>query len=135
MPTSAEQAIYLDSSAIVKLVVTEAQTAALRAHLPPDATLISSALARSEVARAVMPQGPSASAAAARVLERFELLAISEDVLRRAGEQQPAAMRTLDAIHLCSAMALEAAATEFVCYDRRLAAAARDQGFVVTAPA
>lgn len=82
-----------------------------------------------------MTQGPAASAAADAVLERFDLLGVSEDILRQAGQQQPPTMRTLDAIHLCSAMALESAITEFVCYDLRLSAAARGLGFAVTAPA
>jgi len=82
---NAERAIYLDSSAIVKLAVAEAESAALRHYLRGRAPLVSSALARTEVARALLPIGAAAVRRGLDVLRRIELVRISDRILVAAG--------------------------------------------------
>jgi predicted nucleic acid-binding protein len=132
---NAEKVVYLDSSAIVKLVVREAETAALRRFLRRRRTVVSSALARTEVLRSVMAHGEQAQKTAESVLARFELLRINDRVLRAAGVLPPAGLRSLDAIHLASALALGDNLTHIVCYDDRLARAATECGLATAAPA
>ena len=133
---SAETLVYLDSSAIVKLVVREPGTAALRRHLRRRATPVSSAFARTEVVlRAVTAHGEPATKLAHVVLGRFELLRINDRVLRTAGALTPSGLRTLDAIHLAGALTLESDLKRVLCYDARLAEAFEDRGLKVVAPA
>jgi len=130
----AERAAYIDSSAIVKLVVRENESDALRAHIPDGRVLVSSAIAATEVLRATARHGEQAVETARAVLARIDLLALDEDILEAAGTLQPANLRSLDAIHLASAIALRGSVDEFLCYDDRLSAAAADAAFAVTMP-
>ena len=132
--TSASRVTYLDSSAIVKLVVREPESAALRRYIRRR-RLVSSALARAEVARAVMPLGETASRRARDVLSRIDLVRINDRVLTMAGAMEPASLRTLDAIHLATASLFGATLSRIVCYDERISRAAEAGGWRVTAPA
>jgi len=132
---SAERATYVDSSALVKLAVREPQSAALRRYLARRRTLVSSALARTEVMRALLPLGPDAVRRGGAVLARLDLLRISDRVLDAAGFLAPADLRSLDAIHLASAGQLGPDLRGFVTYDERLALAATARGFRVIRPA
>ncbi len=133
--TPRELATYVDSSAIVKLVIVEPESAPLRRHLAAGGALVASALARTEVARALLRLGPDAVARGHEVLARFELHRITDRVLTAAGALEPPALRSLDAIHLATAAALGPALREIVTYDTRMAAAARARGWTVSAPA
>jgi predicted nucleic acid-binding protein len=126
--------IYLDSSALVKLVVREPESAALRGYLRADPERASCALARVEVIRAVRPQGPAAVARARRLLRRLDLLALDDELLDRAAALDRAVLRSLDAIHLAAAQTLTDAITAVVTYDHRMAAAAAALGLPVVAP-
>src|SRR6266540_2477060 len=132
---SAERAIYLDSSAIVKLAVEEPESAALRRYLGRRRPLVSSALARTEVGRALLPLGPDAVRRGRDVLARVELLRINDRVLDAAGQLAPADLRSLDAIHLASAEQLGSDLRGFVTYDERLAMAAAGRALRVIRPA
>lgn len=131
---SAERAIYLDSSAIVKLVVREPESAALRRYLRRRRPLISSALARTEVARALLLLGDDVVARGQDVLTRFDLARVNDRVLTAAGSMLPANIRSLDAIHLATAEQLGADLARIVTYDDRMSRAARALGFAVAAP-
>ena len=131
---SAERATYLDSSAIVKLVVAEPETAALRRYLRLRRPLVSSALARAEVARALLPLGEQAVRRGRQILARLELIRISDRILSGAGSLLPAELRTLDAIHLATARQLGSDLGRIVTYDQRLRAAAEATGTKVAAP-
>lgn len=128
-------AIYLDSSAIVKLAVRERNSDALRRYLRRRRPLVCSALARTEVLRALLPSGEAAIEAGRRALSRVDLVRINDRVLSRAGGLLPLELRSLDAIHLATAAQLGTDLGEIVTYDVRMAAAARFQGFKVSSPA
>ena len=132
---SGERAIYVDSSALVKLAVREAELAALRRYLGRRRPLVSSALARTEVVRALLSLGPDAVRQGREVLARVDLLRINDRVLDAAGLLAPADLRSLDAIHLASAEQLGSDLRGFVTYDERLATAAAGRGFRVIRPA
>lgn len=132
---STDQVTYLDSSAIVKLIVREIESDALRRYLRHRRPLVSSALARVEVSRAVLPLGLKALQTATDVLTRIDLIRVSDRVLDHAGMLEPAEIRTLDAIHLASASLLDDSLACFVCYDDRLSQAARDRDWTVKSPA
>jgi uncharacterized protein len=132
---SAERRLtYVDSSAIVKLAVAEPESKALRGYLSRRQPLVSSALARTEVARALMPSGPEAVALGQEVLRRIQLLRVTDRVLTESGRMTPADLRSLDAIHLASVRQLGSAVKQIVTYDERMAGAARASGWSVAAP-
>ena len=127
---------YLDSSALVKLVFAESESAALSRFLVEWRNRASSVLARTEVARVAKRVGASAEARtrAADVLEHIALIALDDGIVTRAGEVEPLALRTLDAIHLATALSLGDDLGGLVTYDRRLADAARRAGLTVWSP-
>jgi predicted nucleic acid-binding protein len=132
---ASERATYVDSSAIVKLAVAEPESRALRRHLRGRQPLVTSALARTEVARALLPLGEDAVARGEQVLARLQVLRLNDRVLKAAGRLQPTELRSLDAIHLASAMQLEPSLRGMVTYDSRMADAARAIGWQVKSPA
>lgn len=127
-------AIYLDSSAIVKLAVREPESDALRRHLRRRRPWVSSALARAEVLRALLPGGERALAAGRAVLARCDLVRVNDRVLKLAGEMPPVELRSLDAIHLATAKRLGDDISELVVYDERMAMAAQRLGYRVSSP-
>jgi predicted nucleic acid-binding protein len=128
--------LYLDSSAIVKLVAPEPETAGLVQTLRSDPDAISSALAQVEVTRAVMRAGATRERAsrAAAVLERIALVPIEAGILGRAAELPPPDLRTLDAIHLATALLLRPDIAGLITYDGWLAGAAAAAGIAVLTP-
>jgi uncharacterized protein len=128
--------LYLDSSAIVKLVVPEMETDALVATLRPHRVRLSSALARVEVARALLRGGASDLAdRATQILARMELVPVDAEVLSEAVHIGPPGLRALDAIHLATVLLHRDDLDGLVTYDRRLASAARVAGIPVLHPA
>lgn len=127
-------AVYLDSSALVKLVVAEKESAALRRFLRSRPDRISSALARVEVLRAVRLQGAPIVERAKRVLERIRLLKLDDALLDAAAALSPGLLRSLDALHLASAEALGGDLECVVTYDRRMSGAANLLGLPVRSP-
>lgn len=130
--------IYLDSCALLKLLVPETETPELRALLSARAAEghATSALARTEVARALIRVGapPELNDAAEEMLDRVLRIRLTDSVLRSAGMFPMRHLRSLDAVHLASAEHLEQALTSFVTYDKRLAGAAADRGLPVESP-
>ncbi len=126
---------YLDTSALVKLVVAEAETAALRAWLQEtDRTPVSCDLARTELMRAVRRAAPDRVIQARAVLDSITLIQLATATFEEAGRLDPALLRTLDAVHLAAALELGDDMESIVTYDERLAEAAQNNGIPVTAP-
>jgi uncharacterized protein len=131
---SAERLTYLDSSAIVKLAEVAPETLALRRYLLRRRPYISSALARTEVMRALLPRGPDAVRRGDDVLLNIDLVRVNDRILRLAGELPPPTLRTLDAIHLATARLLGGSLARLVTYDQRMLDAAHLLGLTVTSP-
>ena len=126
---------YLDSSALVKLAVVEAETSALEADLAARDGLVASVLVVVECRRAAR------RAANRRVVQRIEevlqavyLIDLSGPLLDRAARLAPASIRSLDAIHLASALSVEEPALDVITYDGRMADAAQANGLRVAQP-
>lgn len=128
--------IYLDSSALVKLALTEPESASLVRWLAERSgqPLVSSALHRAEVPRAVWRAEPGALPRSYRVLKRIARVALTADVLDNSATLPPQALGAAHAIHLAAALALKRDLTAFVAYDERLLAAATDAGLPVASP-
>jgi uncharacterized protein len=129
--------VYLDSSALVKLVVLEPESVALRHFLRTRALRISSALAEVEVPRALSRAGFGSveGRRAAAVLARIALVDVDHGILRSAATLAPPDLRSLDAIHLATALSLGHDLAGIITYDQRLASAANDADVAVWAPA
>jgi len=127
---------YLDTSALVKLVVTESESTALKAYLRAiDAdTLFTAALARTELVRAVAGAGVRAVAQARRILDDLDTINLTRDLLDAAADLRPARLRTLDAIHLAAAQRAGTELRALLTYDSRMAAAAADLGMAFAGP-
>lgn len=128
-------AVYLDSSAFVKLVVEETESVALRAYLANHgARRVSSALLRAESLRAVRHLGPDALATVREGLRRVDLIGIDDRILDAAGTLEPQVLRTLDAIHLATAIAVGDDLDAIVTYDERMLDAASLLGLRAATP-
>ncbi len=129
--------IYLDSAAVVKLVHAEAESQALRDWLGHRSSLgwTSSVLIEVETVRALARHAPDAISRLPPILDLMDLVEISPPVRALAQTVTPPAVRTLDAIHLATALRMGHQLTSFVTYDRRLADAASAAGLTVDSPA
>lgn len=128
--------IYLDASALVKLVQLEAESAALRDYLRRHRSeeRLSSALSRVEVVRAVSRAGTEAITRARSVLARLYLVPLDRHLLDAAAELGPPVLRSLDSIHIASARLLRAELRAVITYDARMADATRALDLPVVAP-
>ena len=128
--------LYLDSSAIVKLVLPEPESEALFRLLDSHPERITSALARVEVLRTVRRagEGEPVLRRAEEVLVRLGLIKVDAEVLRAATHLEPKSLRSLDAIHLSTALSIGGQLGGMAVYDPRLAEAAKDNGVNVLAP-
>lgn len=127
---------YLDTSALVKLVVREGETRALKDHLEAveDKDLFTAALARTELVRAVTGAGPAAVTHARRILAGLNTVNLTRSLLDAAAQMPAPRLRSLDAIHIAAAQRAGADLRAIVTYDARMSEAARDLGIVVESP-
>ena len=129
-------AYYVDTSALVKLVVEETETTALLTWLDADdRTAVSCDLTRTELLRATRRAAPDQLVRARQVLDGLTLTEVTAAVFEAAGRLDPTILRSLDAIHLAAALDLGDDLDGIVTYDERLAEAARTNGVPVLAPA
>jgi uncharacterized protein len=128
--------IYLDSSALVKLAITEPESPALTAWLgqSANAVRVSSPIVRVEVPRAVWRADPGSLPQAYAVVRRVRDIRMTASVLTRAAGARPVTLRPLDALHLASALAIRHDLSAFVSYDKRLLTAAEEAGLPVASP-
>lgn len=129
--------IYLDSAAVVKLVHAEAESVALRGWLDERAGTgwISSVLTEIESFRALARYAPDAVPRLPAVLDQIELISLNPPIRILARSVRPATVRSLDAIHLGTALHARDALTSFVTYDKRLLGAAVAAGLPAGSPA
>ena len=129
---------YVDSSAIVKLIWSEAESSALAEFVLSDErsakTLITSAVSRIEVLRATRRRDGSLLSRAREVLEAFSQFEITEAIMETAAMVGSPNLRALDAIHLATAMENASGMRALITYDTRLAQAARELGLPVASP-
>ena len=126
---------YVDTSALVKLVVIELETPALRGWLfSEERDLVSCDLTRTELLRVVRRAAPERAVQARALLESITLMQVGTSIFTEAGRLEPTMLRTLDAIHLAAALALGDDLESVGTYDERLAQAARLNGVGVTCP-
>jgi uncharacterized protein len=127
-------AVYVDASALAKLLVEEPRGDDLRAFLAPFDRQATSIVGRVELERTVARRAPDRRADVAALLDDLMIVALEPEVARAAAAVGPSTLRTLDAIHLASAALLGEDLEAFVTYDRRLADAAAALGMPVASP-
>lgn len=128
--------VYLDTSALVKLVVNEPESDSLAHWLDdtPYSMLVTSVIGRVELVRACRRHSDQAAVAAVALLAELALVPMDATVLEIASTVGPETLRTLDALHLASAIGLRSRLQAFVAYDVRLVAAADHARLPVVAP-
>ncbi|HZV72401.1 MAG TPA: type II toxin-antitoxin system VapC family toxin [Conexibacter sp.] len=128
--------IYLDSSALLKLLHEESESAALADWLTAHAgvPVVSSELAKVEVVRACRRVNPDVLPEATALLAGLDLIPMSGTVIDEAADVGETTLRSLDALHLASALLIRGELSTFVAYDRRLADAASAAGLELLAP-
>jgi predicted nucleic acid-binding protein len=128
--------IYLDSSALLKLLHEEPESAALADWLSARTTIpvVSSELAKVEVPRACRRVNAEALPEARNLLAELDLIPLTSDVIDEAADGGEALLRSLDAIHLASALSLRADLAAFIAYDHRLGDAASAAGLELVTP-
>lgn len=127
---------YFDASAFVKLVRREAESEVLLDLVHRDWDLLgSSEILAIEVSRAARRAGGDAPTRAARLLSALTLLPLSPELRSQACIVGPPGLRSLDAIHLATALSVRDRVGAVFTYDKRLAEASADSGLVVIAPA
>jgi len=131
--------IYLDSCALVKVVLPEAESQALQVFLDrhSETRQVSSAIVRTELRRALLRKEAQQYRfeLAEQVLASLRMVDVAAPLLDAAGAIPGKPLRSLDAIHLATAELLQPNVHMFVTYDQKLAAAAEERGFRVAAPA
>ena len=126
---------YLDTSAAVKLLMTERASPALRRWLRPRPVRASASLLRVELLRIVRRAGlPGLIPEARKLLAGVHLIHLDDSLLDRAANLDPTDLRTLDSIHLAAAASLGDELAAIVSYDDRLLAAATSLGLPIATP-
>lgn len=128
--------IYLDSSALLKLLHEETESTALADWLAAHAEtpVASSELAKVEVVRACRRINPATLSEATALLAGLDLIPLSGTVVDEAANVGGTTLRSLDAIHLASALSIQAELSAFIAYDHRLAEAASTAGLELHTP-
>jgi predicted nucleic acid-binding protein len=118
----------------VKLPLQEGEQEALLAELAQWDGYVSSSLLGVEAIRACERYGEGYAADARSFLMDMSLLPLEDTVLAVAASIEPATLRSLDAVHLATALSIRDEIGAFITYDQRLGQAAAGQGLVVTQP-
>jgi hypothetical protein len=131
--------IYMDTSALTKLLIAEPETAELRvwltAHIEQGESAATSTLGRVELMRTVARYGEAGQSDRARyLLDGLDVLPLTESVMTLAESIGPATLRSLDAIHLAAAAHFRQELSAFVTYDHRLLSGCREIGLTAASP-
>lgn len=127
---------YLDTSAAFKLILPETESDALAHHVTHRRTLLSSALLTVELRCATDRIGHRElpPAAVNRLFKMCDIVSIDDRVIQRATEPFDPPQRSLDAIHLATAIRLDIPELEFCSYDRDQLKAAKAAGLRCVSP-
>ncbi|QIK63434.1 type II toxin-antitoxin system VapC family toxin [Leucobacter viscericola] len=121
--------VYADTSALVKLVIAEAESAELEEWIrSAQVRFMTSSLTLTELPRAVMRTNPNVLGTAYEQLRMCGIVNLDPSLYAEAGRLEPHELRSLDAIHLAAALALGSQLDGILTYDTRLAEAARNVG-------
>jgi predicted nucleic acid-binding protein len=127
--------VYFDTSALLKLILVEQESPDLRQHLIDHGVqIIASEVAAVELLRGARRHSLTLDAECMALLNRTVLLPLSRSVRERASGLKPVELRTIDAIHLATALEIESDLDSMVCYDRRLVDAAEAVGIETHSP-
>jgi predicted nucleic acid-binding protein len=126
--------VYLDSSAIVKLVIAEPGSVELRSYVDAGGSRTTSIVSLVEASRAVERADPALMPRVDEALKMVNVIDLDREVARLAARIRPPRLRSLDAIHLASAALLGSSLLVFITYDRRMADAAREADLAVASP-
>lgn len=126
---------FCDSSALVKLVVEEPESAALRETLVTFSKVAASDLAAVEVPRAIRRRDPGRVAVAHRLVRNLDIVTIDSGVVERAASLDPPDLRSLDGLQIACALRLARLEPVFIAYDKRIVRAASLAGLRVLSPA
>ena len=126
--------VYVDTSAFMKLITPEAETAALQRYLQFRLLRVSCGLLRTEALRAAMRLSQEHVAMVRRQMRTVALVDLTRDLMEQAGTLLPAGLRSLDAIHLAAALGLGGELGAIVTYDARMSSAAQALGLPVIGP-
>ncbi len=126
---------FCDSSALVKLIVEEPESRALRQGLQAYSKVVASQLATVEVLQAIRRRDPERVAVARRLMRNLETVTIHREVIERAASLDPADVRSLDALQVACALHLAELDPVFIAYDKRTLRPASLAGLRVSSPA
>lgn len=124
---------YVDSSAILKLLVAEKESAALTDFI--DFIIKSSVLTRVEVVRALYRISPEKIPEAQSILQGIDLTPVSPAVLNLAENFGPLiTLKSLDAIHVATVIFLDKTVEGLISYDKQMIRNAKELGIKVISP-
>lgn len=128
--------IYLDTSALIKTVFAEEHSRALKDYIQENdaAGFVSSVLLTVEMRRAVQRIDPRSLPKADVELYRVALVSLSDPVVEKASRFPDPGLRSLEAIHVATALLVREELTAVVSYDKRMVAVARSEGLTVVSP-
>ncbi len=126
-------ALYLDTSALVKLVLRESESDELRTFVGAR-EMASSQLARTELIRAIAREQPESVPEAEDLVSEMTLIALSRLLTAQAAWVKPPVLRSLDALHVVTAASLAGDLEVLVTYDRRMVEAGQMAGLPVASP-
>jgi predicted nucleic acid-binding protein len=128
--------IYIDTSAATKLVNTEAESPALAVYMAEHISIpvVSSMLLYPELVRSVTRNRPEQASRALVLLQRIMMVPLSNEIVVNAASVGTPMLRTLDALHVATALAIKEQVDVFLAYDKRLIEAATAAGFNTLAP-
>jgi predicted nucleic acid-binding protein len=124
---------YIDSSAIIKLIKPEKESAALIKKLPNG--LITSRISRVEVARTITKFEPDLLDETFDILADIQMVPVEDSIITLAENlPQYIALRALDSLHIASALAIKNVIKGVITYDKEMAKAAKTLGFTILSP-
>lgn len=126
---------YIDSSALVKMIVTEQHSPDLVAWVQAmNPAFVASDLLKIEALRSARRIDPSVVKATRDALRSVHFIALNSEVCELAADLEPAVLRSLDAAHVATALSIGDDLDSVITYDQRFAEACANLGLNVVAP-